>query len=221
MVRVYVGNPHRDFIVKYNSLNESNLLFQSLKHDGDSWYLMNPKLSDINVNEFSCVAEYLDHFEFKPNLLDEGTNFSRLENISSRQQRSDAIVQCGVLYNLAEKLELAGLQNLCLRKLKALGPLPPQELLLVVRLVFFSGPLKEEPAQDYLVDYLADHYYGIWKAESKGLLAVLMEYPELAKAVHKRLGGVSELKEDDLACFKEEFEEKFGNLEEPLFLPEN
>lgn len=221
MVRVYVGNPHRDFIVNYHSLKESNLLFQSLKRDGDGWYLMNPRLSDVIVNEFSCVAEYLDHLEFKPNLLDEGTSFERLENISSQQQRSDTIVQCGVLYNLAEKLELAGFQNLCFRKLKALGTLPPQELLLVVRLVFITGVLKKEPAQDYLIGYIADHYYRIWKAESKGLLAVLMEYPELAKAVHKRLAGISDLKEDDLTDFKEKFEEKFEDLEESLFLPED
>lgn len=221
MVKVYVGNPHRIFHINCQSLKESNLLFQSMKRDSDGWYLMNPRLSDIDVNEFSSVAEYLDHLEFKPNLLDEGTNFARLENISSQPQRSETIVQCGVLYNLAKKLELAGLQSLCFRKFKALGTLPPRELLLVLRLVFLTDPLTTEPAHDYLIDYVADHYYQVWKAESTGLLGVLMEHPQLAKAVHRRLAGFSEVKEDDLTDFEEKFEEKFGDLEEPLFMPEN
>ena len=90
---------------------------------------------------------------------------------------------------------------------------------MVVRLVFSNGPLTEEPAQEYFVGYIADHYYQTWKAESQGFLAILMEYPELARAVHRRLARASDFKEDDLTDFKEKFEEKFEGQEEPLFLP--
>lgn len=63
---------------------------------------MTPILSSISATDFRGVAAYLNHSDYEPHLLDEGTNSARLENISTPEEKSNVVVQSGTLYGLGK-----------------------------------------------------------------------------------------------------------------------
>ena len=194
MTSIYIGNPYKIFPVKLSSLQQSPLLQGSLKSQGNEFYIMNPILSDLDAQQFVSIAEYLNHSEYSPKLLERGTIDERLENVSSKKMRSDVLVQCGLLYKLAGKLQLPQMQDLCFQKLKAIKNPPVPELLTVVRLLFPNGHNADDLIHDYVVSYFSEHYYEIWEAESDEFLAVLKEYRGLARSVHERMGRAPKVK---------------------------
>ena len=194
LIKVYVGNPHSVFAIKYESLRQqSKLLFDGVRLQGKEWYLMHPVLSELSALDFGSVAEYLNHSEFKPNLLHEGTDRERLENMNSEDDMSAAIIQCGYLYGIAQKLELPGLQDLCFRKLKALPALPSEELVLIAKRMFSSWQFNDRAVRDYFVECIAKKYYTLWEEDSKDFRTLLTGCSELAMAIHKRLGDGIEM----------------------------
>ena len=189
MVKVYVGNPHSVFAIKYESLGQqSKLLFDGVRLQGKEWYLMHPVLSQLSVSDFGSVAEYLNHSEFKPNLLHEGTDRERLENMNSEDDMAAAAIQCGYLYGTAQILEIPGLQDLCFRKLKALPALPSEELVLIAKRMLSNWQSNDDEVRNHFVGCIARKYYTLWEEDSKGFRTLLTECKELAMAVHSGLG---------------------------------
>ena len=194
-VKVYVGNPHTTFIVKNESLEKSTLLVHMVKeHDGES-YIMSPMLSDFDADDFIAVSEYLDHYEYKPGLLDEGTDYARLEGIETDEERSRTIIQCGVLYGIGERLMLRGLSGLAIRKFKALMPYIPDDFLLIARLLYLSGRPADESLHVFIVDYVSENFYELWQAESDKFRLLLQEQKDLAKDVFARKGMGAKIEE--------------------------
>lgn len=158
---------------------------------------MSPLLSSLDSHDFLPVGQYLERGEYNPNILDEGTEWVRLEDDVTHEQHSMEVVRCGTIYSLAQTLELPGLQDLAFRKLKALGkqePYHPLAILCVVEVVFENG---DENLCDYLVHYLADNYWGIVLAEAKKIAEVMQANSELSKGVFGLLGGICPFKWTD------------------------
>ncbi len=193
-VMIYVGNPHKKFRAKRSGLEASPLLSSlATYHPQNGWYLMSPLLSSLNADEFFPVGQYLERGEYNPNILDEGTEWVRLEDGLTDQQRGQEVVRCGTIYSLAQTLELPGLQDLAFRKLRALAKQElyhPLAILCVVEMVFESG---NEDLRDYLVHYLANNYWSIVLAETEKSAEVLQAYEELSKGIFRLLGGISPL----------------------------
>lgn len=144
---------------------------------------MSPVLSSLDPDDFSPVGQYLERGEYNPNILDEGTEWVRLEDDMTHQQHSQEIFRCGTIYLLAQTLNILGLKDLALRKLKALAkqqPGHPLAILCVVDAVFESG---DEDLRDFLVQYLADNYWTVVLAEPK-------KFAELMQADDKLSGGI-------------------------------
>lgn len=211
MVRVYVGNPHQNFVVKRAGLEESVVLRGMVKYQDNEAYVMSPVLSELQAPDFTSVAEYLDHAEYKPNLLDEGTDYARLEGVETAPQHFEAICQCGSLYTMADKLDLPGLKDLTVRKFRALVPYTAEAFILMAKLFYCFGCPSDDGLHEFMVTYATDHFYELLEAEAVSFVELLKRHPSLAKAVFRTLGGV-DMKEQEKAK-KEEEEEDEGQEE--------
>lgn len=206
-VRIFVGNPHKPFVVKRSELEKrSPLLFGLVSHHRtESSYIMSPLLSNISFEDFRTIAEYLDHGEYRPNLLDDGTRWARLENISTDAQRAEELHRSGIRYCHAQQLELSDLQMLIFRKVKALGHYPAFELLSAVHLMYREGPPDKDEMHDFFVHHLAEHFYELLLEDMARFVELLQGHPELARCVFERLGMVGRFKDE--AGMEEDVEE--------------
>ena len=208
-VSVYVGNPHKIFVVKRSGLNASPLLSSLLRHASEgSVYIMSPMLSLLEAEEFLPIREYIDRREYYPNILDDGTVHVRLEGGLNPEMLGDQIVRCGTIYKLAKTLEMPGLQDLAFRKLKALeSHFGPFQILTVVEVLFEIG---SPGIRQYLTQYIANHFYKLVLAETKKTVDIMFTNEDLAKGVFEKLSGKeNEIKKEDV---KEE--EKAGVADE-------
>lgn len=191
-VMIYVGNPHKKFRAKRSRLNASPLLSSlATYHPENGWYLMSPMLSSLDPGDFFPIGQYLERGEYDPNILDEGTDWVRLERDLTDYQGGQEIIRCGTIYSTAQMLELPRLQDLAFRKLKALSKraiLQPFAILCVIELVFASG---REDLRQYLVRYFADNYWEIVLGETVKAAEVMRGDEELAKGVFQTLSEES------------------------------
>ena len=212
--KVYVGNPHEVLIVKRDGLEQSALLRGLLTHSSrEGWYVMAPLLSGISAHDFKPVADFIDHGEYRPNLLDDATEYVRLENITNEQQRANEILRCGVVYSLAEMIELPNLQRLAFRKLRALGssfaaPFPSFELLSVVQLVFNDTAPKDWEMHSFFVNYIAEHFWNIMEADPLRFAEIMKENEHLSRSVFSKLAeapnSVKGIKDEGIAIKQED-----------------
>lgn len=197
-MRIFVGNPHQPFLVQRSELEKRSPLLSSLisYHQSETPYIMSPVLSHISPEDFTPIAEYLDHGEFRPNLLDDGTRWARLENVSSKAKRAEELALSGIRYCHAQQLELSALQRLIFRKVKALGYYPPFELLSAVHLIYREGPPDDKEMHEFFVDRLARHFYELLLEDVARFVELLQGHSELARCVFERLGMVGKFKEE-------------------------
>ncbi|MCJ1396861.1 hypothetical protein MMC11_000051 [Xylographa trunciseda] len=203
MVRIFIGNPHRDFIVKRTGLGQSALLRDMIKYQSGEAYIMSPVLADLLPSQFESVAEYLDHGEYKPNLLDEGSDYARLEKVETADQNFEAVIQCGQLYTMSGQLQLPGLQNLVVRKFKALLPYSAEDFLLITKLFYCFGQPSDESLHDFIVNYAVEHFYELWDAASKIFMELLTYHVSLARDIFRKLGGLPKNEEAEEAAIVE------------------
>ena len=187
MVIIYVDNPHKRFKVQRSRLDASPPLAKLLTHHPENgWYIMSPLLSSIDANDFRPVGEYIDRREYHPNILDDGTVHVRLEGDLSPENIRQEVLRCGTIYQLAQMLEMPGLQHLVFRKLKALARTPLKEILVVVELVFqVGGP----EIREFLTRHVAEHYWDLVLVETERMVEVMSANEELAKGVFGILSG--------------------------------
>ncbi|MCJ1385629.1 hypothetical protein MMC17_008752 [Xylographa soralifera] len=199
MVRIFIGNPHRDFIVKRIGLEQSALLRDSIKYQSGEAYIMSPVLADLLPDDFESVAEYLDHGEYKPNLLNEGSDYARLENVEDNpDQKFEAILQCGQLYTTSGRLELPGLQDLVIRKFKTLRPYAAEDFLLITKLFYCFGQPADRGLHDFIVNYAAEHFYKLWDKASKTFKELLEFHTSLARDIFRELVGLPKEEEVEI-----------------------
>ena len=188
-VIIYVDNPHKRFKVRRAGLDRSPLLSKLLTHHPrNGWYIMSPMLSCIGANDFQPIGEYIDRREYHPNILDDGTVHVRLEGDLTPEMLRHQIVRCGTIYQIAQMLEMPGLQDLAFRKLKALAPhYQPLEVLTVIESLFEIGRVE---IRRYLIKHVADHYWHFVLAETEKVAEVMCANEELARGVFGLLSGV-------------------------------
>lgn len=188
MVIIYVDNPHRMFKVKRSGLDASPLLSKLVMcHPQNGWYIMSPILSALEAGDFQPIGEYIDRGEYHPNILDDNTAHVRLEGDLTPDRLRNEVVRCGTVYQVAQMLEMPGLQDLAFRKLKALTPhYQAPEMLTVIEAVFdIGGP----EIRQYLTQLVADHFWKLVLADTEKMMQVMGANEELAKGVHGKLSG--------------------------------
>ena len=197
-VSIYVGNPHKIFKVRRSGLDASPLLSSLLRHrPEDGGYIMSPMLSRLEADDFKPIDEYIERREYDPNIVNDGTVHVRLEGGLDPEMLGDQIVRCGTIYELAKKLEMAGLQDLAFRKLKALEPhFEPLQILTVVEVLFDIG---SPGIRQYLTQYVANHYYRLVLAETEKIVEIMCTKEDLAKGVFEKLSGKqNEIKKENM-----------------------
>ena len=198
VVSVYVGNPHKIFKVRRSGLDASPLLSSLLRHrPEDGGYIMSPMLSLLKANEFEPIGEYIDHREYYPNIVNDGTVHVRLEGDLDPETLGNQIVRCGTIYQLAKILEMPGLQELAFRKIRALEPhFEPLQILTVVEMLFDIG---SQEIRQYLTQYVANNYYRLVLAETEKIVEIMCTKEDLAKGIFEILSGKeSEIKKEDV-----------------------
>ena len=180
---------------------------------------MAPILSQRNKIDFFPVGQYLERGEYDPNILDEGTDWVRLVTNVSGQDAGKEVIRCATIYDIAGKLEIAGLHDLVFRKLKALAknePHQPSAILCAVDIVFKNA---RPNMRQYLVEYLAEQFWNLMTEESQHLAGVMKGDDELRKKVCGLLAGPPEIevKNEAEEKMKEEelFDESKGEPESP------
>ena len=180
-------------MLRRNGLDASPLLSKMVCYDPDNGsYIMSPALSKLDKVNFMPVGQYLERGEYDPNILDEGTEWVRLEMNVSGQDASEEVMRCAIIYDIARTLELPGLQDLAFRKLKALAknePHQPFAILCVVDHVFRDA---KPDMRQYLVDYLAEHLWNLVRQENKKVAEVMEADEDLSKRVFGLLAGPPE-----------------------------
>ena len=166
---------------------------------------MSPILSQLNKDDFLPVGQYLERGEYDPNILDEGTEWVRLVTEVSGPDAAEEVMRCATIYDIARMLELPGLQDLAFRKLKALAkkaPHQPSAILCAADIVF---KIAQPNMRQYLVEYLAKHFWSLIMDESRDLAQLMQGNDELRKKVCGLLAGRLEPE------VKAEAEEKIKN----------
>ena len=196
MAILYVDNPHHLFKVPLQSIKASPFLSKHLSYSAaDGSYVMNPALAKMRASDFEAVSEFLHRGEYRPNLLNADTPFVRLEKRSARleQNNNHEIHRCGVIYCIAWKLELLGLQDLAVKKLKVLEPYFSKskgEILGVVELVYENGGAEKDKVFDeWMVERLAEWFRDLMRGNTLKFLDVLDKHKRLAKRVFGILAG--------------------------------
>ncbi len=192
IVMIYVDNPHKLFKVRRSGLDASPLLSKLLTHHPENgWYIMSPQLSSLDAENFRPIGEYIDRREYHPNILDDHTPHVRLEGDLNPEMLRHEVVRCGTIYQVAQMLEMPGLQDLVFRKLKALTPhYRALEMLTVIELLFDIG---SPEIRQYLTQHVADHYWTLVLAETVKTVEVMKANTELMRGVFGKLSG----KDDD------------------------
>lgn len=116
---------------------------------------MSPLLSRIDAVDFRSVAEYLASGEYLPFIIDANTDYAYLDGLSGDEEGKEEIIRCGVMFKVAQRLELPKLQALALSKVKALQPYPAYEFLMVVGTTYAAGLEGDERLDKFLVQYFA------------------------------------------------------------------
>ena len=194
------------FFVARRNLAASPLLTKWIgDHPELGSYIMSPILSHLTNADFLPVGQYLERGEYDPNLLDEGTEWARLVTEESGPGAAREVIRCATIYDTARMLELYGLQDLAFRKLKALAnkvPHQPWAILCAADVLF---KIAQPNMKQYLVQYLAKHFWSLVKAESRDLAQLMQGNDELQKKVCGLLAGPPDLE------IKPEAEEKIKN----------
>ena len=185
---------------------------------------MSPTLAELDKDDFLPIGEYLQRGEYDPNIVDEGTEWVRLEttigvqeDVSEETIRSEEVIRSGVIYNTARTLELPGLQDLAFRKLKVLAKNEPHQPFAILEVVDHVFKAAEPDMKNYLVEYLAEHFWNFVMAENKKFTDVMEADEVLAKRVFGLRAGVSEAEVKDKEAEKIKVEKLLGeDKDDPL-----
>lgn len=143
-------------------------------------------LSNLTVDEFLPIAQFLESGEYDPELLE--TKPPHLKGVRSEGQHEAAALAAGALWNRAKDLEFTDMMVLVKRKIEAQWPLAPDVLLMFTRLVFFTE-IKESRVEMELRDLvkrdIGARFFELLECESLALARLLRAEPEITGA----LGG--------------------------------
>ena len=182
------------FCLTRSKLSVSPKLVGLLHYDpGSGWFVMSPLLSAMAWQDFQPIGHFLQRQEYSPNLLDDGTDYARLEGNFTPATRASEIERCGTIHSIARQFEIEELQNLSFRKLKALAitlrtnePLSLKSILVVIRDSFQTASAE---MQQFLTQFLAEHFWELVCFEREKTREVMKSIGGLAKGVYAILAG--------------------------------
>jgi len=173
------------------ALDASSLLSGlAINHPDNGWYVMSPMLSSIDPDDFFPVGQYLARGEYNPNLLDDNTEWVRLERELEGDTRNEEVIRCGKIYCTAQKLEVSGLQDLAFRKLKALAKDTPYEAFAILCVTALAFTIGNEDLRQYLVRYLAEHFMEMIPVAGEKLVEVMTSDGDLQRSVFGLMSGI-------------------------------
>lgn len=148
---------------------------------------MAPPLSSIHANDFSPVADFLNHGDYHPRLLDAGTGRARLDGASvlTSEEKHLETLQCGIVFAIAHQVDLPRLQALAFSKMKFLNPYSPLEFLVFAHLSFGKGYAE---ADDFVVHHLVEHFWNLLDTEKEKFVDLVQGNDELASRVFLEKG---------------------------------
>lgn len=198
-VVLYVGENRTPFVVPKAAVSRYNLLSDQVRHkDVTGYYIGCDELEQANPKDFIDVAEFLQHGDFKPSLIETTTvPIPHIEGITTGE-KSKVAENCGYAFLIARRLAMKDLQKLVVEKIRALYPLEPFSLLLLSKIVFSMAPNADTDddtvveVRGLLIDHVFEYYYTLMEAHASTLRSVLMDYQDLASAVHERLARAPE-----------------------------
>ena len=174
-----------------SKLSASPKLQDLLHRDSESgWFVMSPLLSSMTKVEFEPIAHFLQRQEYSPNLLDDGTDYVRLERPFTSEELGQEIERSGMIHSNAQQFKIEALQNLSFRKLKVLAtsdePFPLISILNVIQEVF---EVASAELRQFLIQYLAQSFWEFVDLETQKTKEVMQQMKTLAKGVHAILAG--------------------------------
>lgn len=186
-VRIYVGNPHQEFVVPKVRLEQSDLLQSLIKYEKGEAYIMCPLLSGMDPLGFQSVAEYLRLGEYDPSLLYEGSDQARLDKVNTRRRRTQIMEQFGELFQMGKHLQLSGLQDLVVRKFRVLTPQASNHNFLTAACHFYrDGWPSNLDLHDFVVAYFAQEHFQIWASQSNRYLEFCVEQGPLEIEIQRK-----------------------------------
>ncbi|KAK0252794.1 hypothetical protein LTR01_000194 [Friedmanniomyces endolithicus] len=194
---IFVGKEKVCFESTRDAVMQSKILSGQIKSTGTlGTYVDISDIFEVTAKDFILVSEYLKHSEFAPRLIERENSMPRLADVSRAEQRVAAAESCARLFRTASHLQIAGLQYLCLNKLKALYPLTPLCILIVARIFVGStgwGCEAETEFVDWLVDLISEYYWSLTKQHGELLVDVLDGSDEIRERVVQNISADPEM----------------------------
>jgi len=152
-------------------------------NDAGMWELKHPALVDINPEDFTFIAEYLESDGFGHRNPQEG------------EETNEAFAQCVAAWITAEKLGMWDMLEHVAEKLKGIQP-GMLEVLVFCRHVYAEDAtsLSQDDVRDYLAVYIVEHWWTYWGDDHlrPNFMELLQQFPQLDRDVNERRGPVLE-----------------------------
>ncbi|KAK0779188.1 hypothetical protein LTR02_009225 [Friedmanniomyces endolithicus] len=184
---IFVGKEKVSFESTQDAVMQSQILSGRIKYTGAlRTHVDISDITEVTPKDFVLVSEYLQHTDFIPRLIEIDDALPCLDGISLPKQRIAAAEKCASVFRTASYLQLAGLEFLCVNKLKVLYPLDPLCLLIVTRIFARSvvwGCEAETELIDWLIDHITEYYWLLSKKHGGLLVEVLHSSDEIRERV--------------------------------------
>ncbi|KAI9724355.1 MAG: hypothetical protein M1812_000423 [Candelaria pacifica] len=190
-ISVHIGRTNRKFDIRRSELSKSPVLLQGVVYGiGRKPYVMNPDLMVLEVRDFETIEQYLKTSEYHPHLIDEGTGLVHLAGLETVQERQKGcapeVIRCGRVYCMAGFFQLPSLQDLVLRKLKAIEAYAAGPILATTKFVFQNMTYHDDPLRLYLINFIAENFRELNLQNVKAFWDTLDSSDDLHIAVFRR-----------------------------------
>ncbi|TKA61745.1 hypothetical protein B0A55_10595 [Friedmanniomyces simplex] len=184
---IFVGNSKVPFQTTRDAVTQSQILSDRTEFtEALGTHVNISDIPEVTARDFVLVGEYLQHSEFTPHLIEKRGAIPRLNGLFLSEERDAAAERCARVFRTASHLQLAGLQSLCVNKLRVLYPLSPLHILIVARIFVRSvnwGCEAKTEFMDWLVDHMAEYYWLLTKEHGGLLVDVLEDSDEIKRRV--------------------------------------
>lgn len=139
--------------------------------------------TDISAEDFTPIHEFLLSGDFQPRFVGRGTD--QVEDTILHEQKDIAAEKISLVFLTASKLHMGDLQDLCVRKLKAMQPLSMQALMIAVKCEKMATQENERgnELEEWLIQCVAGYLCDVLETGSLTLSRLMQEYPEFERAV--------------------------------------
>ncbi len=197
---VFVGHDHTPFILSRDDLGQCDYLTAHMRHDPELRNYVNLyEELDITTHDFHPVWTYLTTKEFTPRLLERES--PTVEGVFMPETKEGAVEQILVAYLAAVKLYFGQLQDLCVRKFKAMYPLPTVSLMLVIMRnegLKLGGYDNGGELREWLVDHTAEQFFALYAENNLTMGRVMEEHGEFREDVVEKLPSFRKEREKDM-----------------------